>query len=69
MIRPVVFVALMTSVLLINGCSSERARPVQPDGLHRVPVNRVPPVSPVSRVSPRSPLSPVTSLTGGSDEG
>ncbi len=44
MIRSVVAVLAIQLVILINGCSGNPPKPVLPDGLHRVPVNRVPPV-------------------------
>ncbi|HKU00305.1 MAG TPA: hypothetical protein VJS30_27795 [Paraburkholderia sp.] len=47
MIRFVVAIALAGSVVLPGGCA-EPSKPVLPDGLHRVPVNRVPPVPPVT---------------------
>jgi hypothetical protein len=46
MIRSVVAVFTFQLVMLINGCSDSPPKPVLPDGLHRVPVNRVPPVPP-----------------------
>lgn len=46
MIRSVVVVIAIQLVILINGCSGSPPRPVLPDGLHRVPVNHVPPVPP-----------------------
>jgi hypothetical protein len=47
-------------VILINGCASGPPKPVLPDGSHRVPVNRVPPVPdvpdvPATRNLPASP--------------
>jgi hypothetical protein len=48
MIRFVAAIVLVSSVLLIDGCQATPPKPVLPDGLHRVPVNRVPPVPPVS---------------------
>jgi len=45
-------------VMLINGCYSEPPKPVLPDGSHRVPVNRVPPVA-ASSVPLVPPVSPV----------
>jgi len=53
---PAVFLAL-NFVMLTNGCSSGPPKPVLPDGSHRVPVNRVPPV-PASSVSPALPDAP-----------
>lgn len=44
-------------VMLTSGCSLGPSKPVLPDGSHRVPVNRVPPV-PVSSVSPALPDAP-----------
>jgi hypothetical protein len=46
MIRSVVAVITIQLVILINGCSGSPSKPVLPDGLRRVPVNRVPPVPP-----------------------
>ncbi|AIP32047.1 hypothetical protein DR64_3924 [Paraburkholderia xenovorans LB400] len=43
--------SILTSLILagclvsLAACSSEPPKPVLPDGLHRVPVNRAPPVS------------------------
>jgi len=37
--------------ILISGCSSEPPKPVLPDGSHRVPVNRFPPVPAASAPS------------------
>ncbi|MFT4505110.1 hypothetical protein [Caballeronia sp. 15711] len=45
-------------VILIESCSANPPKPVLPDGSHRVPVNRVPPVPPAS------PAPPVTSTDG-----
>ncbi|CAN7693343.1 hypothetical protein ACOCG7_09675 [Paraburkholderia sp. DD10] len=45
MIRSVVAVFAIQLVMLINGCSGNPPKPVLPDGLHRVPVNRVAPAS------------------------
>ncbi len=42
-------------VILIESCSANPPKPVLPDGSHRVPVNRVPPVP---------PAPPVTSTDG-----
>ncbi|WP_322104056.1 hypothetical protein [Paraburkholderia sp. J41] len=36
----------------LAACSSVPPKPVLPDGLHRVPVNRVPPVPEVPNVAP-----------------
>jgi hypothetical protein len=38
---------LVNFVILISGCASGLPKPVLPDGLHRVPVNRELPVPPV----------------------
>lgn len=38
---------LMNFIILISGCSSDPSKPVLPDGLYRVPVNRELPVPPV----------------------
>ena len=46
MIRFAVAVVIIQLVMLINGCSDTPPKPVLPDGLPRVPVNRVPPVPP-----------------------
>ncbi|WP_180970592.1 hypothetical protein [Burkholderia sp. WAC0059] len=46
MIRLMSMVIVIQSVLLIIGCSGNPPKPVLPDGLHRVPVNHVPPVPP-----------------------
>jgi hypothetical protein len=35
-------------VIPIESCSGNSPKPVLPDGAHRVPVNRVPPVPPVT---------------------
>jgi len=35
---------LVSFVILTNGCSSGPPKPVLPDGLHRVPINRELPV-------------------------
>ena len=53
---PAVFLAI-NFVILTNGCSSGPPKPVLPDGLHRVPVNSVPP-APAASVSPALPDSP-----------
>jgi hypothetical protein len=53
---PAVFLAI-NFVILTSGCSSGPPKPVLPDGSHRVPVNRVPPV-PVASVSPALPDAP-----------
>lgn len=45
MIRSVVAVVVFQLGMLINGCSGSPPKPVLPAGSHRVPVNRVPPVS------------------------
>lgn len=44
-------------VILIDGCTSSPPKPVLPDGSHRVPVNRVPPVPDVP-AAPNLPASP-----------
>ncbi len=46
MIRAFVVIASIQLVILMNGCSDSPPKPVLPDGSHRVPVNRVAPVSP-----------------------
>jgi hypothetical protein len=38
---------ILCLAILIDACSGNPAKPVLPDGSHRVPVNRVPPVPPV----------------------
>ncbi|MFX1671616.1 hypothetical protein PWR63_04840 [Paraburkholderia sp. A2WS-5] len=62
----VVFIVAINSVVLMSGCAGDPPRPVLPDGLHRVPVNRVSPVPPMP---PVPPVPPVTSPAGGRDEG
>jgi hypothetical protein len=47
-------------VFLITGCGSDSSKPVQPDGLYRVPINRTPPV-PASSIS----LAPTESFVEG----
>lgn len=42
----------------LAGCSSGPPKPVLPDGLHRVPVNRVPPVPDVPATVPAAPDQP-----------
>lgn len=63
MIRLIVAIALVSLVMLMNGCAPDPPRPALPDGQHRVPVNRVP-------VDPASPMpAPVMPApAGGSDE-
>ena len=39
----------------LAACSSGSPKPVLPDGLHRVPVNRVPPVSDLPTMVPTAP--------------
>lgn len=46
MIRSVVTVIVVQLGILISGCSGSAPKPALPDGLHRVPVNRVPPAPP-----------------------
>ena len=46
MIRSVVVAIVIQLVMLIDGCSGIPPKPVLPDGSHRVPVNRIPPVPP-----------------------
>jgi hypothetical protein len=56
----------------LTACSSGPPKPVLPDGLHRVPVNRVPPVPVVSHATPAAapaasssvPDAPAVSDTG-----
>jgi len=38
-------------VIPIESCSGNPPKPVLPDGAHRVPVNRVPPVPPAPSVT------------------
>jgi hypothetical protein len=54
--------SLLTSLALaccvawsLAGCSSGPTKPVLPDGLHRVPVNRVPPVPDAPATVPAAP--------------
>lgn len=42
----------------LAACSSGPPKPVLPDGLHRVPVNRVPPVPDVPTTVPAAPDQP-----------
>lgn len=44
MIRSAVVIIVIQLVILIDGCSGNPPKPVLPDGSHRVPVNRIPPV-------------------------
>lgn len=46
MIRFIAVALVIQLVILNDGCSGNPPKPVLPDGLHRVPVNRVPPVPP-----------------------
>lgn len=48
----------------LAGCSSGPPKPVLPDGLHRVPVNRVPPVPDVPAVVPAVPDQPASPDAG-----
>ncbi|WP_080440042.1 hypothetical protein [Burkholderia ubonensis] len=57
--------SLLTSLTLVvcvawsqAACSSGPPKPVLPDGLHRVPVNRVPPVPDVPTTVPAAPDQP-----------
>lgn len=43
-----VTILILSLVILIESCSENPPKPVLPDGSHRVPVNRVPPVPPVT---------------------
>lgn len=63
----------MLLALVVGACGDNPAKPVQPDGLHRVPVNRVTPVSavpagsvasPAPFASPAFPTSPASSMHG-----
>lgn len=51
----------ISSVLLIDGCVSGPPKPVLPDGSHRVPINRVPPVL----AAPSPSALPRASVGGG----
>jgi len=60
-------ISLTLTVFLASSlvaCSSGRSVPVLPDGLHRVPVNRVPPV-PVSPTTVQTEPDPPLSHDGG----
>lgn len=57
MYKFLVIVLAINFVILIDGCSSGPPKPVLPDGSHRVPVNRVPPVPDVPG-APNPPASP-----------
>ncbi|CAN7451428.1 hypothetical protein LJR034_002860 [Caballeronia sp. LjRoot34] len=46
--NPMVTILAFCLVMLIESCSGNPPKPVLPDGSHRVPVNRVPPVPPVT---------------------
>lgn len=41
--KNVLCVVLAVQLVILTGCGDEPSMPVLPDGLHRVPVNRVPP--------------------------
>jgi hypothetical protein len=45
---PIVLVAFIATG--VSACGSAPPKPVLPDGSHRVPVNRVPPVPPVPAI-------------------
>ncbi|ACD20807.1 hypothetical protein Bphyt_6501 [Paraburkholderia phytofirmans PsJN] len=45
--RFLVALLLMNFVILTSGCASGPPKPVLPDGLHRVPINRERPVPPL----------------------
>lgn len=45
----------------LAACSSEPPKPALPDGLHRVPINRVPPVSDRPTTVPTAPNQPASS--------
>ncbi|MBN3846107.1 hypothetical protein G3N58_04565 [Paraburkholderia sp. Ac-20342] len=56
----------------LAACSSGPPKPVLPDGLHRVPVNRVPPVPDVSNAAPAAAPTtprPVSDLSAAPDTG
>ncbi|MDS0858632.1 hypothetical protein NUV25_13040 [Burkholderia pseudomultivorans] len=48
----------------LAACSSGPPKPVLPDGLHRVPVNRVPPVPDVPTAMPAAPELPASPAVG-----
>lgn len=48
----------------LAACSSGPPTPVLPDGLHRVPVNRVPPVPDVPTTVPAAPDRPASPDAG-----
>jgi hypothetical protein len=52
--------------LVLAACSGNPPKPVLPDGLHRVPVNRIPsaPIVPPAATSPSLPASPTSSMHG-----
>jgi hypothetical protein len=52
----------------LAACSSSPPKPVLPDGLHRVPVNRLPPVPDTPAVVPAA-SSPVSDAPAASDTG
>ena len=56
MYKFLVIVLAINFVILIDGCASGPPKPVLPDGSHRVPVNRIPPVPDVP-VVPNLPIS------------
>ncbi|AWV04763.1 hypothetical protein DM992_36140 [Burkholderia sp. JP2-270] len=48
----------------LAACSSGPPKPVLPDGLHRVPINRVPPVPDWPMAVPTAPNQPASSDVG-----
>ncbi|MGU7811647.1 hypothetical protein [Burkholderia sp. AW49-1] len=44
----------------LTACSSGPPKPALPDGLHRVPINRVPPVPDKPTTVPTAPSQPVS---------
>jgi hypothetical protein len=61
-------VVALFAALMLGACSGAPPKPVLPDGLHRVPVNRgtsVPTVPRVSVVSPVLRASLASSIYGG----
>lgn len=64
--------SLLTSITLavclassLAACSGGPKKPVLPDGLHRVPVNRVPPVPDLPATVPATPEHPASPYDGG----
>jgi hypothetical protein len=48
----------------LAACSSGQPKPVLPDGLHRVPVNRVPPLPDAPTTVPAAPDQPASPDAG-----